>query len=304
MHMLFFPSFPWETLFVYNGEISLYNQIVTMLTKQKKGRKFMKKITLLLTLTLMVSAVPVSAQAKTVNTQTVLNAIKIVKQAQMIKGDKQTVTRNILKALGIDDELINSLLPSSSKPTAAPTAAPTTAPTAKPTVAPTTAPTAKPTVAPTIAPTAKPTVAPTARPTAKPTTAPAQNTEAAMEAEVLRLVNEERTSRGLGALKRASDLDALARAHSQDMINRHFFDHNNPDGQSPFDRMRAAGISYRAAAENIAYGQRSAEAVMNAWMNSSGHRANILNGTYTEIGIGAVKNSGGTIYWTQEFVKR
>ena len=125
-----------------------------------------------------------------------------------------------------------------------------------------------------------------------------------MEEEVLRLVNEERTKRGLNALKRASDLDALARAHSADMINRHFFDHNNPDGQSPFDRMRAAGISYRAAAENIASGQRSAEAVMNAWMNSSGHRANILNGTYTEIGIGAVKSSGGTIYWTQEFVKR
>ena len=125
-----------------------------------------------------------------------------------------------------------------------------------------------------------------------------------MEAEVLRLVNEERAKYGLGALKRASDLDALARAHSQDMINRHFFDHTNPDGQSPFDRMRAAGISYRAAAENIAYGQRSAAAVMDAWMNSSGHRANILNGTYTEIGIGAVKNSGGTIYWTQEFVKR
>ncbi len=125
-----------------------------------------------------------------------------------------------------------------------------------------------------------------------------------MEDEVLRLVNEERTSRGLNALKRASDLDALARAHSADMINRHFFDHTNPDGQSPFDRMRAAGISYRAAAENIASGQRSAAAVMDAWMNSSGHRKNILNASYTEIGIGAVKSSGGTIYWTQEFVKR
>lgn len=295
-----------------------------MLTKQKKGRKFMKKITLLLTISLMVSAMPVSAQARTIDAKKVQSAIRIVKQAQTIKGDRATVTRNILKSLGIDDELINSLLPSSSAPTTAPTtkptaaptavptAAPTAVPTAKPTAAPTTAPTAKPTAKPTVAPTAKPTAVPTqaptakptAAPTAKPTTAPAANTEAAMEAEVLRLVNEERAKYGLGALKRASDLDALARAHSQDMITRHFFDHTNPSGQSPFDRMRAAGISYRAAAENIAYGQRSAAAVMDAWMNSSGHRANILNGTYTEIGIGAVRNSGGTIYWTQEFVKR
>lgn len=294
-----------------------------MLTKQKKGRKFMKKITLLLTLTLMVSAVPVSAQAKTVNTQQVLNAIKIVKQAQTMKGDRAAVTRNILKSLGIDLDKYNipeatacpTTAPTAAPtkaPTAAPTTAPTVAPTKAPTAAPTTAPTVAPTTAPTQAPTAKPTVVPTAVPTAKPTavptakptTAPVANTEAAMEAEVLRLVNEERAKVGAAPLKRASDLDALARTHSQDMINRHFFDHNNPSGQSPFDRMRAAGISYRAAAENIAYGQRSAEAVMNAWMNSSGHRKNILNATYTEIGIGAVKNSGGTIYWTQEFVKR
>ena len=287
----------------------------------------MKKFTLLLTVSLMVSAVPVSAQARTIDKNKVLNAMQIVKQIQTIKGDKETVTRNILRSLGIDIDKYNipkaTACPTKA-PTAAPTVKPTQAPTAKPTAVPTQTPTAKPTNAPTQAPTAVPTQAPTERPTvvptqaptavptakptqaptAKPTAAPAVNGIDAMEEEVLRLVNEERAKAGVAPLTRAKDLDALARAHSQDMINRHFFDHNNPDGQSPFDRMRAAGISYRAAAENIAYGQRSAQAVMDAWMNSSGHRKNILNGTYTEIGIGAVKNSGGTIYWTQEFVKR
>lgn len=274
-----------------------------MLTKQKKGRNYMKKMTLLLTLTVTLtaaSAVPV--QARTISASCMFKSL-MSNTAQTIKCDKENVIKDILKRYGIDLDKYN--IPSScpnSKPTATPAPAPQ--PTAKPTAAPTAKPTATP--VPTVQPTATPapTAKPTAKPTATPTTAPNISSESAMEDEVLRLVNEERTSRGLNALKRASDLDALARAHSADMINRHFFDHNNPDGQSPFDRMRAAGISYRAAAENIASGQRSAAAVMNAWMNSSGHRKNILNATYTEIGIGAVKSSGGTIYWTQEFVKR
>lgn len=281
-----------------------------MLTKQKKGRNYMKKMTLLLTLTVTLaaaSAVPV--QARTVSASCMLKSL-MSNTAQTTKCDKENAIKDILKRYGIDLDKYN--IPSScpnSKPAATPapapkpTAKPTAAPTAKPTAKPVTpVPTAKPTVKPTVKPTATP--VPTAKPTAKPTAAPNISSESAMEDEVLRLVNEERTSRGLNALKRASDLDALARAHSADMINRHFFDHTNPDGQSPFDRMRAAGINYRAAAENIASGQRSAAAVMDAWMNSSGHRKNILNASYTEIGIGAVKSSGGTIYWTQEFVKR
>lgn len=276
-----------------------------MLTKQKKGRKFMKKITLLLTLTATLTATAaVPVQARTVSASCLIKSVKS-NTVQTTKCDKETAINDILKKYGIDLGKYN--IPSScpASPTAKPTEKP--APAEKPaaTPAPTVKPTEKPAATP--APTAKPTTKPAATPapTVKPTTKPnTSSSESAMEEEVLRLVNEERTKRGLNALKRASDLDALARAHSADMINRHFFDHNNPDGQSPFDRMRAAGISYRAAAENIASGQRSAEAVMNAWMNSSGHRANILNATYTEIGIGAVKSSGGTIYWTQEFVKR
>ena len=256
---------------------------VTMTPSQKKGRILMKKLPLLLTCAVLFSTVP--AQAKTVS---VFRTVKV--QTQKTTGDKTAITKNILKRFGIDLDKYN--IPGyNSTPSATPV--------------PTAAPTVKPTAAPTAKPTAAPTAKPTATPTAKPTTAPSNVTsEAAMEAEVLRIVNEERAKQGLGALKRASDLDAVARAHSADMINRHFFDHTNPDGKSPFDRLHSAGITYRAAGENIAYGQRDAQSVMTAWMNSSGHRKNILNSSYTEIGIAAVKNSGGTIYWTQVFVKR
>lgn len=140
---------------------------------------------------------------------------------------------------------------------------------------------------------------PTAAPTTKPTT-----TESAMEQEVFELVNKVRVENGLHTLKWAEDLAEIARAHCADMINRGFFSHTNPDGESPFDRLKNNGIAYRSAAENIAYGQKDAQEVMNSWMNSSGHRANILSKTVKEIGIGAVKNTRGTIYWTQMFVAR
>ena len=203
-----------------------------------------------------------------------------------------------------------NIIKPTAKPTAAPTVTPTTVPTAAPTVvptsvpttAPTTAPTAVPTTKPTTAPTVAPTSAPTATPTAKPTQAP--STESAMEKEVLALVNKVRAENGLSALTWAEDVANVARAHSRDMINRGFFSHTNPDGLSPFDRLKNSGISYRTAAENIAYGQKTAEAVMNSWMNSSGHRANILNKNVKEIGVGAVKSQNGTVYWTQMFVAR
>ena len=189
------------------------------------------------------------------------------------------------------------------QPTAAPTAKPTAKPTAQPTAAPTVKPTAQPTTQPTAAPTAKPTAQPTTQPTAAPTTKPT-TTESAMEQEVFELVNKVRVENGLHTLKWAEDLAEIARAHCADMINRGFFSHTNPDGESPFDRLKNNGIAYRSAAENIAYGQKDAQEVMNSWMNSSGHRANILSKTVKEIGIGAVKNTRGTIYWTQMFVAR
>ena len=198
----------------------------------------------------------------------------------------------------------------SANPTSEPTAAPTITPTQQPTAAPTITPTQQPTAAPTLNPTAAPTVTPTQKPTAAPTVAPtAAPTQApselsAMEREVFELVNKARTENGLSPLSWANDLASVARAHSSDMISRNFFSHTNPDGESPSDRLKRNGISYRASAENIAYGQQSASAVMEAWMNSSGHRANILSRNVTELGVGAVKNSRGTIYWTQVFVSR
>lgn len=186
------------------------------------------------------------------------------------------------------------------KPTLAPTATPALKPTLTPTQAPTTIPTVKPTITPVNTP--KPTVIPTAVPT--PTYNPPISDEYMIEQEVLRLVNEVRSQNGLTALSWADDIAEVARAHSKDMISRNFFSHKNPDGLSPFDRLKNAGITYRAAAENIAYGQKNAEAVMNSWMNSSGHRANILNSRVKEIGIGAAKNAKGTIYWTQMFAAR
>jgi uncharacterized protein YkwD len=115
---------------------------------------------------------------------------------------------------------------------------------------------------------------------------------------VLALVNAERAAAGCGALSGDAALASVARAHSADMRDRGFFDHVNLDGLDPFDRAAQAGLSARA--ENIAYGQPDAAAVMDAWMNSPGHRANILDCGLTRLGIGMADGSGGP-WWTQLF---
>jgi uncharacterized protein YkwD len=119
------------------------------------------------------------------------------------------------------------------------------------------------------------------------------------EDAVLALVNQARAAAGCGAVTADPALAAVARAHSADMRDRGFFSHDNPDGLSPFDRAEAAGISY-ARAENIAYGQRDAAAVMDAWMNSPGHRANIENCSLRTLGVGVAEGPGGP-WWTQLF---
>ena len=88
------------------------------------------------------------------------------------------------------------------------------------------------------------------------------------------------------------------------MIDKNYFSHTSPTYGSPFDMMKSFGISYTAAGENIAKGQNSPQSVMNAWMNSSGHRANILNKSYNQIGVGVAKDSRGNLYWTQMFIKK
>ena len=119
------------------------------------------------------------------------------------------------------------------------------------------------------------------------------------EREVVRLVNEHRVQNGLQPLTENWELSRVARYKSQDMVDNRYFSHTSPTYGSPFQMIRAFGLSYRTAGENIAYGQRTPQAVVNAWMNSSGHRANILNASYTQIGVGYVANGH---YWTQMFI--
>lgn len=120
--------------------------------------------------------------------------------------------------------------------------------------------------------------------------------------EVLRLVNIERAKEGVGPLELDEELCAVAQLHSDDMVTRSFFSHENPDGQDPFDRMDSYGISFMAAAENIAVGYDSPAAVVKGWMNSPGHRSNILNSRYSKMGIAwACSEDNGVYYWTQCF---
>ncbi len=119
------------------------------------------------------------------------------------------------------------------------------------------------------------------------------------EAEVVRLVNEIRVSYGLRELKLNENLSAVARLKSEDMRDKHYFSHNSPTYGSPFEMMNQFGINYRTAGENIAMGQRTPQEVVNGWMNSDGHRANILNDSFTEIGVGYIENGH---YWTQMFI--
>ena len=126
------------------------------------------------------------------------------------------------------------------------------------------------------------------------------DTVAAYEQEVFDLVNQIREENGLEPFVYNETLAGTARAHSQDMIDRNFFSHTNPDGEDPFDRMRDNGLSFSMAAENIAAGQRTPEEVVNSWMNSEGHRANIL-GSCEELGVGLALGGSYGYYWTQCF---
>lgn len=124
----------------------------------------------------------------------------------------------------------------------------------------------------------------------------------AFQNEVVRLVNVERAKNGLSALSIDAGIMKTATIKSQDMAKNNYFSHTSPTYGSPFDLMKQYGVSYRAAGENIAMGQTSPAQVMNGWMNSPGHRANILNGSYTKIGVGVAQNANGTYYWTQHFI--
>ena len=123
----------------------------------------------------------------------------------------------------------------------------------------------------------------------------------AFESEVVRLVNEERAKKGLSPLTQDWQLSRVARYKSQDMKDLNYFSHTSPTYGSPFEMMKSFGISYRTAGENIAKGYSTPEAVVKGWMNSPGHRANILNSSYTHIGVGYVVAGS---YWTQMFISK
>ena len=153
--------------------------------------------------------------------------------------------------------------------------------------------------------TQKPAAAPTQKTTAqKPATTPSKpaastGAVSAYEQKVVELTNVERTKAGLPALKLDTALSNVARKKSEDMKNKGYFSHTSPTYGSPFDMMKQFGISYSSAGENIAQGQRSPQEVVQAWMNSEGHRANIMNRSFTHIGVGHVASGN---YWTQMFI--
>ncbi|MFI5829229.1 CAP domain-containing protein [Streptomyces sp. NPDC051578] len=120
------------------------------------------------------------------------------------------------------------------------------------------------------------------------------------DSAVLALVNNERAAAGCGPLATDSALTAAARAYSDTMARSGVMSHTGPDGSTMTSRVEAAGYGWSRLGENIARGQADADAVMNSWMNSPGHRANILNCAFTEIGIGVHKGDGGP-WWTQDF---
>lgn len=121
----------------------------------------------------------------------------------------------------------------------------------------------------------------------------------AFSEEVVRLVNQERAKAGLSALTVQTQVQAAADVRAKEQTIS--FSHTRPDGTSFFSALTEQGVSYRGAGENIAWGQQTPEQVMNAWMNSSGHRANILNKNFTTIGVGCYQDANGTYYWTQLF---
>jgi uncharacterized YkwD family protein len=117
--------------------------------------------------------------------------------------------------------------------------------------------------------------------------------------QVIDLTNAERKKNGLPALKADASLSKVAQTKSNDMQAKHYFSHTSPTYGSPFDMMRDFGVTYSSAGENIAMGQTTAQQVVTAWMNSEGHRKNILSPNYTNIGVGFTSNGN---YWSQMFI--
>lgn len=126
----------------------------------------------------------------------------------------------------------------------------------------------------------------------------------AIEHDVIELCNQERAKYGLGPLLPDWQTSRVARHKSQDMRDKRYFSHTSPTYGSPFVMLKAYNVSYRAAGENIAMGQPSPQAVVRGWMNSEGHRKNILSSNFSHIGVGYAEGGSGRYYWTQMFIGR
>lgn len=136
-----------------------------------------------------------------------------------------------------------------------------------------------------------------------PRSSDTQSSMSEMTKKVVDLVNKERVNRGLQPLAIDAKLTDCAQAKAQDMVNKNYFAHNSPTYGSPFNMMEQWGIKFTAAGENIAEGQRTAEEVMTSWMNSPGHRSNILSDSFADIGVGVAKDKNGVLYWSQMFMR-
>ncbi len=134
-------------------------------------------------------------------------------------------------------------------------------------------------------------------------TAPSGNVNVDMAQQILNLVNAERKKAGVPLLTLSTEVSSVAQVKAQDMATNGYFDHNSPTYGSPFSMLTSFGVNYRSAGENIAKGQQTATAVMTAWMNSSGHKANILSTSYTQLGVGYAANNGSPV-WVQMFISK
>ncbi|WP_260631367.1 CAP domain-containing protein [Neobacillus niacini] len=181
--------------------------------------------------------------------------------------------------------------PTNQGPTQQAPAAPAPAPTA---------PAPKPAAPSPAAPAPKPAAPAPAAPAPKPAApAPATGDVGQFVQQVIDLTNAQRSKNGLPALKADSQLSSVAQKKSVDMAQNNYFSHTSPTYGSPFDMMRDFGVTYKSAGENIAQGQRTPQEVVTAWMNSEGHRKNILSANFTHIGVGYEKSGN---HWTQMFI--
>ncbi|GGY89725.1 hypothetical protein GCM10010300_37390 [Streptomyces olivaceoviridis] len=211
-------------------------------------------------------------------------------------GSGPARTREATAARTAGAPVVDLAEPSAVETSSSPSASPSPSPTKK-----------KPSASKSPRPTRK-SAAPRTEPAA-PTTPRASRTPQAQPAptgtvaQVVALVNKERAAAGCGPVAEDPQLDKAAQGHSDDMAARGFFDHTDPDGDGPGGRITAAGYRWSTYGENIAKGQQTPQAVMDSWMNSPGHRANILNCAFKDIGVGVHDGSGGP-WWTQAFGAR